>query len=173
MSSVQQCDEKCPECGKESGTYDLDCRTNEEWFVCESCGWGFQSTARRFGAEILDELRRIVGNAAPSQKWPLVTSILKSLLDACRAHGYTDDDSTVQQLLGWRSKQAPAVTEDDWKNLKALCSHRNLFALDQGNVIFDHVEQAPKIVSIRMSELRPMSELESLIEQPRDESSET
>ena len=173
MSSVQQCDQQCPECGQESGTYDLDCRTNEEWFVCKSCGWGFQSTARRFGAEILDELRRIVGNAAPSQKWPLVTAILKSLLDACRAHGYTDDDSTVQQLLGWRSKQAPAVTEDDWKNLKALCSHRNLFALDQGNVIFDHVEQAPKIVSIRMSELRPMSELESLIEQPRDESSET
>ena len=115
----------------------------------------------------------MVQDSAPSNKWPLVTSILKSLLDACRAHGYTDDDGAVQQLLTWRSKDSPAVTEDDWKNLKALCSHRNLFALDQGNVIFDHVEQAPKIVSIPISELRPMSELDALIEKPRDESSET
>jgi hypothetical protein len=173
MSSVQQCDQKCPECGEESGTYDLDCRTNEEWFICESCGWGFESTTRRFGAKTLDELRRAVAGSDPSERWPLIKSILKSLLGECREHGYTEDDSAVQQLQAWLKKEATVVTEADWKGLKALSCHRSLFALDKGNVIFDYVEQAPRIVSIPISELRPMSELDALVDQPRDESSET
>jgi len=172
MSSVQQCDQKCPECGKESGTYEVNCRTNEEWFICKACGWGFQSTTRRFGAETLDELRCVVGDSDRSARWPLVTSILRSLLDECREHGYTDDDRTAQQLLAYVSKQAPAVTEADWKNLKALSNCQSLLAMDNGNVIFDYVEQAPKIVYIPMSGLRPMSELDALVDQPRDESSE-
>ena len=137
MSSVQQCDQQCPECGKESGTYDLDCRTNEEWFICESCGWGFESTTRRFAAEILDELRRAVAGSDPSDRWPLIKSILKSLLGECREHGYPEDDSAVQQLQAWLKKEATVVTEADWKDLKALSCHRSLFALDKGDVILD------------------------------------
>ncbi len=95
MSTGMIGDLECPKCGKKSALSELDCRTREEWGLCESCDWGYQWTARRFAADLLEELHQVLSDSTPLDRWPLIKSILKSLLRECRGHGFTDDEEIV------------------------------------------------------------------------------
>src|SRR5262245_3824373 len=100
MSSVQSSEEKCPKCGKHQGVYEIETRTNEEWFACLACGWGFETTIRRFGVESLSNLRallftefelgeEILGRKPRPPEWsPELESLLTEIVEDCVKNGF-------------------------------------------------------------------------------------
>lgn len=170
MVCVQRDDQICEKCGQVSGLYEMNCKTNEEWFVCESCGWGYQTACRRFGVDTLAELRDVLKSVKYCEAWPLVDSILRTLLSECKEHRPDDDDdvSKIRELL---ARDIPERTETDTEFVEGFAEYRSLFAMEAGRVVLDYIEGAPELVRIPLSALRPMSELDEFL-RPRESDDE-
>lgn len=140
----------------------MDCRTNEEWFVCESCGWGYQTKCRRFGTNTLSELRDITNGSQLHEAWPLVDSILRTLLSECNKHRDDEGDS-VLKIQGLLARDVSERTDTDVEFVEALASYISLFAMEDGRVVLDYIEEPPRIMKIRDSELRSMSEIDEIL----------
>ncbi len=70
MSTVQNHEVKCPKCGNNSGVNELDCRSQEDWFRCLQCNWGYQQIARRFAQDTLHQLRKLMCDNLAAETGP-------------------------------------------------------------------------------------------------------
>ena len=70
MSTVQQnC--KCPKCGSEEAVCEFNCRTSEEWAICEICGWGFQNRRK----ETWVDGKLVLGDMVHSENAPDIIKV--------------------------------------------------------------------------------------------------
>jgi hypothetical protein len=159
MGSVQDCKVKCPKCGERKGIYELETRSNEEWFACQACGWGFETTARRFGQDLLSELKKTLTELT-AMNWTVnVDQLLTKIVGECIKNGWSREDETVTNLTALLGRTFSGRTQADWASVVDLSRVYALYAMKDGKRIYDSVEKAPELVKIPLSELRPIEEL--------------
>ena len=171
MSSFQSSEEKCPKCGKHRGYFSCDIETGDEWFACKACGWRYEKTLRRFGKESLATLRALLGTEpkpAREPKPPEWSLALDQLL-AEIAEEWVKNVEPIKTLNSILKRPVAERTSSDWEFLVTISRKDDFGALDEnGNWVFDYVEQAPKFVELPISKLRPMEELLEIDERPLD-----
>ena len=148
----------------------MDCRTNEEWFVCESCGWGFQTRVRRFAKDTLAELRDITRRSQWHDAWPLVDSILRTLLNECNEQR-DDGDETILKIEDLLARDVSARTTTDVEFVEVLAAFISLYAIEDGRVVKDLVQKPPRLAQAAkyaFRQVRPTSARNGGIEEGPD-----
>jgi hypothetical protein len=147
---------ECPNCGNPLGDYGYD--WDEEWFVCEVCGWGFQLNPRRFGASVLSELREVVGKAGPLEWTAESDELLANLENQLIQNGWSSADALLK-LQDILKRPFSERNLDDWEHVKHLSRAHDLLVLKDGKLVRDYVEEPPKLYRVPNSKLRPIEEL--------------
>src|SRR6266571_5535571 len=160
MSTFQDQEVKCPKCDEPKGVYELDCKTQEEWFACEACGWGYQTTAQRFGQNLLSELRDVISKARPLGWTAELDETLAIITDHCIENGWNvtdhcienawnfddEDHDTLAKLRDILNRDFSERNLSDWDFVVDLSRNRALFSLKDGNGVFDRIEEPPKLM---------------------------
>jgi hypothetical protein len=160
MSSVQNFKVKCPKCRKRKGISLIDTRSNEKRFACQACGWGFQETTRRFGKELLSELKKTLTELTPMNWTVNVDQLLIKIIGECIKNGWSREDEQVTNLTGLLGRTFSERTQADWACVVGLSTALAFYAMKDGEIIYDFVEKAPKCFIVPQSHLRSIEEID-------------
>ncbi len=138
--TITELEVDCPNCGTGAAVLQLCAHTNDEWLRCAQCGWGYTRSARRFGGELLAQLRALLARTVGQCRWSLVDGILRLLLIECSTHGRDEKDGIVQDMRRVlelpREKRGPAEATI----VRDLAAYDAFYVMENGQVVYDYAE---------------------------------